>query len=217
MLERPVELRLIEAAIEQFGQHGLSAVGTRSIADAAGVQMSAITYHFGGKGGLYLACARHIVEKISGRVERMLSFAGSHGTDSGDSAEARAAVLAMMGGLATVMVRDEIAPLARFVLREQMNPSPAFEIIYEGYMRRILDQLGKLLQRVAGNTLKTEEIRVRSIALLGQAFVFRFGRAALMCATEWQSIGEPEAMAVRAAVLAHSEAILDALENGARA
>jgi hypothetical protein len=115
------------------------------------------------------------------------------------------------------MMRDEIAPLARFVLREQMNPSPAFEIIYEGYMRRILDQMGMLLQRVAGGTLKTEELRVRSIALLGQAFVFRFGRAALMRATQWQSIGEPEAMAVRAAVLAHSEAILNALESGASA
>jgi hypothetical protein len=122
-----------------------------------------------------------------------------------------------MGGLATVMMRDEIAPLARFVLREQMNPSPAFEIIYEGYMRRILDQMGMLLQRVVGGTLKTEELRVRSIALLGQAFVFRFGRAALMRATQWQSIGEPEAMAVRAAVLAHSEAILNALESGTSA
>ena len=217
MLEEPAARRLIEAAIDQFGQHGMSAVGTRAIADAAGVQMSAITYHFGGKHGLYLACARHIVEQISGRVERILAFAASQGTDSGDKAGARAAVLAIMGGLATVMMRDEIAPLARFVLREQMNPSPAFEIIYEGYMRRILDQTGMLLQRVAGGTLKTEELRVRSIALLGQAFVFRFGRAALMRATQWQSIGEPQAMAVRAAVLAHSEAILNALENGASA
>jgi TetR/AcrR family transcriptional regulator, regulator of cefoperazone and chloramphenicol sensitivity len=214
MLGGSVERRLIEAAIEQFGQSGMNAVGTRAIADAAGVQMSAITYHFGGKGGLYLACARHIVEQISVRVERILSFAASQGTDPGDIAGARAAVLAIMGGLATAMMRDEIAPLARFVLREQMNPSPAFEIIHEGYMRRILDQMGRLLQRVAGGTLKTEELRVRSIALMGQAFVFRFSRAALMRATGWQSIGEPEAMAVRAAVLAHSEAILDALQSG---
>ncbi len=30
------------------------------------------------------------------------------------------------------MMRDDIAPLARFVLREQMSPSPACDIIYEG-------------------------------------------------------------------------------------
>jgi AcrR family transcriptional regulator len=217
MLKRTAELRLIEAAIEQFGQNGVDAAGTRAIAQAAGVQMSAITYHFGGKQGLYLACARHIVEQISGRVERLLTVAAADGTDSGDISGARASVLAIMGGLTTVMMRDEIAPLARFVLREQMNPSPVFEVIYEGYMRRILDQLGRLLQRIAGGALKTEELRVRSIALLGQAFVFRFGRAALMRATEWKSIGEAESMAVRAAVLAHCEAILNALQNGARA
>jgi TetR/AcrR family transcriptional regulator, regulator of cefoperazone and chloramphenicol sensitivity len=217
MLERSAELRLIEAAIEQFGQNGINAAGTRAIAHAAGVQMSAITYHFGGKEGLYLACARHIVEKISGRVERILAFAAADGADSGDVSGARASVLAIMGGLATVMMRDEIAPLARFVLREQMNPSPAFVVIYEGYMRRIIEQIGRLLQRIAGGTLETEELRVRSIALLGQAFVFRFGRAALMRATQWKSIGEAESMAVRAAVLAHCDAILDALQSGARA
>src|SRR5450432_679995 len=123
MLKRSAEMRLIEAAIEQFGLNGMDAAATRAIANAAGVQMSAITYHFGSKEGLYLACARHIVAQISGRVERILAFATGDGADSGDVAGARASMLAIMGGLATVMMRDEIAPLARFVLREQMNPS----------------------------------------------------------------------------------------------
>ena len=119
-----------------------------------------------------------------------------------------------MGGLATVMMRDEIAPLARFVVREQMNPSPAFDILYEGYMRRMLDQMGRLLQRVAGGSVSSEELRVRSIALMGQAFVFRFGRAAVMRATGWESVGEQEIMAVRATVLAHCEAVLNSLQSG---
>jgi AcrR family transcriptional regulator len=89
MLERSAELRLIEAAIEQFGQNGMNAAGTRAIANAAGVQMSAITYHFGGKEGLYLACARHIVEQISGRVDRILAFAAADAADSGDVSGAR--------------------------------------------------------------------------------------------------------------------------------
>ncbi len=121
-----------------------------------------------------------------------------------------------MGGLATGMMRDDIAPLARFVLREQMSPSPAFDIIYEGYMRRILEQLSRILQRLAGGTLTKEELQVRSIALLGQVFVFRFGHAALRRATQWQSIGESESTAVRAAVLAHCDAIVNGLQGGTR-
>src|SRR6202142_1774412 len=100
MAERPAQRRLIESAIELFGQNGISAVGTRAIAEAAGVQRSAITYHFGGKDGLYLACPSHIVGQITERVERILAFAASKDTDSGDTAGARAAILAIMGGLA---------------------------------------------------------------------------------------------------------------------
>lgn len=216
-MEGPAELRLIDVAIDQFGQHGMEAVGTRALAKAAGVQMSAITYHFGSKEGLYLACARHIVARISERIAPIVAAATSRDTDGGDVAGARAAILAIVAGLARVMMRDEIAPLARFVVREQMQPSPAFDVIYSGYMQRMLDLMGRLIQRVAGGTMGTEELRVRSIALMGQAFVFRFGRATLLRATGWTQPGEREAELVRRAVLAHTAAILDGFAGGARA
>ncbi len=215
MTARSAASRLIEVAIEQFGQNGLSAVGTRAIAEAAGMQMSAITYHFGGKEGLYLACARHIAQQMNERIAPVLELAESTSADPVGTTGARAAILSIVGGFVTVMMRDDVAPLARFMVREQMNPTPAFEILYEGTMRRVLTLLGDLLQRVAGGALGTEEIRIRSLALMGQVFVFRFCRAALMRTTEWESVGAWEAEAVRTAVLAHSEAILIALEKGA--
>jgi TetR/AcrR family transcriptional regulator, regulator of cefoperazone and chloramphenicol sensitivity len=215
MIGRSADLRLIQAAIEQFAQSGMSAVGTRAIADAAGMQMSAITYHFGGKEGLYLACARHIAKLMSERIAPLLQLAESGCTDQGGAAGARAAILTFLGGFVTVMVRDELAPWAPFVLREQMNPTPAFKILYEGAMQRILALLGDLLQRVAGGALTAEETRIRSIALVGQVLAFRFCRAALMYATGWESVGVGEIEVVRTAVLAHTDAVLIALERGA--
>lgn len=212
MNARPAEARLIEVAIEQFGHNGMSAVGTRAIADAAGMQMSAITYHFGGKQGLYRACAEHIAARLSDYLAPVLTLAEAREAESGGAAGARAALLALLGGMATVMMRDEIAPISRFVVREQMSPTPAFDIIYDGAMRRVVEHMGVLVQRVAGGALSTEELRVRSIALLGQVFVFRFARAALLRATGWEIIGVYEIEAVRQAVLAHSAAILAALE-----
>jgi TetR/AcrR family transcriptional regulator, regulator of cefoperazone and chloramphenicol sensitivity len=127
-----------------------------------------------------------------------------------------APILTFLDGFVTVMMRDEIAPWASFVVREQMNPTPAFEILYEGVMQRILAFLGDLLQRVVGGAMAAEEIRIRSIALLGQVLAFRFCRATLMYATGWESVGVGETEAVRAAVLAHTEAVLIALERGPR-
>ena len=51
----------------------------RAIATAAGTTMSSITYHYGGKQGLYLAAARHIADQMG---ERMAARAGGVGTQS---------------------------------------------------------------------------------------------------------------------------------------
>jgi AcrR family transcriptional regulator len=212
MIPRPASVRLIEVAIEQFGQNGMSAVGTRAIAEAAGLQMSAITYHFGGKEGLYRACAEHIAAQMRERLEPVLTRADAGDADSGDSGEARAAILAILGGLVTVMMQDEVAPMARFVVREQMSPTPAFDILYDRAMRPVIDRIVRLVRRVTGGRLPGEELKVRSLALLGQVFAFRFARAAVMRATGWESVGVHETETVRAAVLTHSEAILNALE-----
>ena len=46
---------LVEAAAEAFAEHGFEAASVRAITAAAGVNQGAITYHFGGKDGLYRA------------------------------------------------------------------------------------------------------------------------------------------------------------------
>lgn len=216
-MDVPTDRRLIDVAIDLFGRNGIDGVGTRALAKAAGVQMSAITYHFGSKEGLYLACARHIVDQVTARLGPILAAATSRDTDGGDRSGARAAILAIVSGLARVMMQEDIAPLSRFVVREQMQPSAAFDIIYEGYMNRILGVIGRLMQRVAGGALAEEELAVRAIALLGQAIIFRFGRATVLRSTGWERAGEREAECVRRGVLAHTSAVLDALQAGARA
>ncbi len=217
MGELATQTRLIEVAIEHFGQGGFSAVGTRAIAQAAGVPMSAITYHFGGKDGLYLACARHIAAEITLRIEPILAATGAADTDSGDVRGARASLLAMLAGMVGVMLREDIAPMASFVVREQMNPTPAFDIIFEGPIRRVSERMAHLIQRIAGGSLAPDELHTRTHALLGQVMAFRFARATLMRATGWKAVGDAEVAAVRATVLAHAEAILDGLQPAVHA
>src|SRR3546814_4367559 len=60
--------RLLDAAIDVFGRRGYEGASTRALAGAAGANLAAIPYHFGGKEGLYLAAATHIAEQIGGRM-----------------------------------------------------------------------------------------------------------------------------------------------------
>ncbi|WZB63424.1 TetR family transcriptional regulator [Achromobacter xylosoxidans] len=48
--------RLLLAGLTLFSQLGLEGVRTRQLSEAAGVNQSAIPYHFGGKEGVYAAC-----------------------------------------------------------------------------------------------------------------------------------------------------------------
>ena len=196
--------KLIEVAIDLLGENGLGNVGTRAIAEAAGVQMSAITYHFGSKDGLYLACAEHIAATMLRKISPLLAQVG----EAGDPGSARAGIEVVLGGLVVVMMQDEIAPLARFVVREQMNPSPAFAVLYDKAIRHVVELLTRLVDVVAQGRLSEEEIRIRCMALMGQVFAFRFARASLLRVTGWQGVGPREVESVRQAVLAHTRAVL---------
>jgi TetR/AcrR family transcriptional regulator, regulator of cefoperazone and chloramphenicol sensitivity len=215
MTSASIEARLIDVAIELFGRDGMDAVGTRAIADAAGAQMSAITYHFGGKEGLYLACARHIAAQMSEHWAPLLELTRAACAAHSGAPQARAAVAAILSGFVGIMMQDDTAHAARFIVREQMNPTPAFAILFEGAMQPGLERMDALLQRIAGRRLPPDQLRVRAIALMGQVLAFRFARATLMRATGWESVGATETRIVQGIVATHTNAILSDLEQGA--
>lgn len=202
--------RLIEVAIDLFGRHGPDAVSTRAIALAAGAQLSAISYHFSSKDQLYLACAEHIAAGMHARIAPLLEASGRPAT----ARNAAEQIENLLCGLAVIMMQDDIAPLARFVVREQMNPSPAFTVLYDGAMRHVVGALACWLHIIAGDSLTETQRHVRCIALLGQAFAFRFAHAALLRSTGWQQAGPRETEQVRQAVSAHTRAIVSDLFPG---
>src|SRR3954451_19636570 len=74
-----IDDRLLDTAIDHFGRMGIEGASTRAIAAAAGTTMSSITYHYGGKQGLYLAAARHIADQMGERMAPALAAAGTRG------------------------------------------------------------------------------------------------------------------------------------------
>jgi AcrR family transcriptional regulator len=68
-------LALVRAAVDVFGECGLEAATTRDIAQRAQQNIAAIAYYFGGKEGLYLAVAEHIVEVVIDRIGPLMDEA----------------------------------------------------------------------------------------------------------------------------------------------
>jgi AcrR family transcriptional regulator len=190
--------RLLDAGLTQFAAAGFDGANVRAIAAAAGANVAAVNYHFGGKQEFYLAVARHVVDDIRTSVwpggmpvvDPALAAAMPAG-------ETRAMLHVVVSRAARILVASpEAERWARFIVREQLEPTAAFEILYDGVLRHVYDLVGPLVARLLGIDPASREARLEMFSLVGQALVFRFARAAVQRRLGWNAIGEPEADAI---------------------
>lgn len=202
--------RLIAAALDLFGRRGFDGVSTRDIARAAKANQAAIPYHFRGKTGLYTAVAEHVANELTKRSGSVIAAIEQRlADDAMSAAEAGELLRRLIREMAAIIVgQPEAALWARFIIREQLDPTPAFDIIYAAIEAGPLRTLLRLLARVAKESEQSETVRLRAFALVGQVLAFRLARAAVLRRLGWKDIGPRQLAAVQAVIDAHVAAIL---------
>ncbi len=209
----PIDDRLLNTAIDHFGRQGLEGASTRAIAAAAGTTMSSITYHYGSKQGLYLAAAKHIANQMGERMTPALAASESQ-SRAGESSEAAVdALLTIIDRFAEMLVHPESAVWARFIVREQMEPTEAFDVLYGGLMGRLVGYLSSLVVRISAGRCDDAEARLKTLAIVGQALVFRVARATLLRATGWDDVAPAGSEAIRRVIREHTRAILSSVRG----
>jgi AcrR family transcriptional regulator len=197
--------KLLATAIDHFGRLGFEGASTRAIAQASGTAMSSITYHFGGKQGLYLAAADHIATCIVGLQGERVAAARIRGRASRDAAVT--ALLDILDGLAVMMLSSEAEPWARFIIREQQFPTEAFDRIYQGAMQTVAEALIELIG-YARPDLDEADIKATGILLFGQALILRAGRASVCRVLGVDRIDETNSALLRSRLRANARCIL---------
>ncbi|MGH8277589.1 MAG: CerR family C-terminal domain-containing protein, partial [Steroidobacteraceae bacterium] len=139
--------RLIEAALVVFGEFGFDGASTRMLAERAGANLAAIPYHFRSKEGLYRAAAQYIVDQMTRQTAPVLDDIEQALRNSQLPRKAALGLLhRYLDALVTILVGSrEADSWCAFIMREQLTPGAAFEMLYEGFMRRIGDALAGLL------------------------------------------------------------------------
>jgi len=213
----PTREALLRAAIDVFGRDGFDAASTRAISDAAGVNQALIGYHFGGKPGLYLAALRSIAASVSTRIgplvesiEAQLEADGAARTGKKVAERSLAALQALLEAFVGMLASDDSAAWARLILREQQNPSDGFDVLYEGFMHRILGVASELVARAQNRGASAAQCKLAAFTILGQAIVFRAARAAVMREMQWQRLGAQELQSIRAQLRRNVAAIVKA-------
>lgn len=178
--------RILEAALTAFGAHGFRGATTRQIADAANVNLPALKYYFGGKEGLYLACADEIVGRYRDRMLGPISAVQDALPPGADPAEARAALKRVVGALAQLLVGTrEAEAWTAFVLREMTEQGPAFSVLYEQVWGPGVDLIAHLISRTLGEPAPSEAARLEALLLLSSISTFGVVRPVALRYLDW--------------------------------
>ncbi|MFG6176919.1 CerR family C-terminal domain-containing protein [Halomonas sp. THAF12] len=189
--------RLIQAGIRLFGEHGYRATSTRMLAEAAEANIGSIAYHFANKHGLYLAAAGHIADQLRERLAP---------GDAPDAPTDRDAALDLLREVVRRMVRtfaadDDCRQWLLLVMREQIHPGEAFEILQGRAFGVVQTRLATLIGRLTDRAPDDRRVVLETHTLVGQIVFFLIAREPLL-----RRLGLE---ALDATTLAEIEAVLD--------
>lgn len=169
--------RILDSALDLFGERGLTGTTVRDIAARAKVNVAAISYHFGGKDELYRAVAESVIGSIEARVRQRFAPLLERPPSNPKAA------LAAMQDFAETIIEVIVGPpemrrVARFIIREQMQPTFAFEILF-GVMSRLHGAATRMFALAAGLDPEGREAMLRVFLIIGQVLFLRIAETAV--------------------------------------
>ncbi len=211
--------KLIEAGVQIFARHNFEATTTRMLADRAGVNLAAIPYHFKSKEGLYHEVVRHIVEQASAAYGPAIAQIHETLEESACSGPECFALLSRLlkTMVATILGTPEAKNWAGIILREQMEPTKAFDIIYGDLIEPVRQCCSALVARILDRSPDDPETTLHVFTIVGQVLMFRVSREAVVRSMQWKGYSEKEIDTIQRLIVKQTRAILgvpDARKRG---
>lgn len=161
--------RLLAAGLRLFAEQGYEKTSVRALARAAGVNLSAVSYYFGDKDGLYRALFTEAC--ADGPLEPTAFADDGHALD-------QAMQRFYTDFLQPLKRGDEIRLVMKLHFREMAEPTGAWTHVLETDIRPQHEALIRLLTRALGLRRPDLEVQRLAIAIAGLAvhvFVFHEG------------------------------------------
>lgn len=178
--------RLLEAGLQCFADRGPDGVTIREIARLAGQNSASIAYYFGGKEGLYLA----VLEAVTRFFRSQVMAAQSAWDGQQDAALSRGQAVGLLKRIQRafalgILTDAKAAQFALLMVREQTQPTSAFEDLYRETVEPLHRVLSHILARVTGDDPESPRAVLRAHALIGQLQSFVMARETLLRRMGW--------------------------------
>jgi AcrR family transcriptional regulator len=160
--------RILAAAADIFGARGFKAATTRQIAEAAGVNVAAINYHFKGKLGLYT----EVLETLLG--EGFARYPADMGMAPGASAARR--LEAFVRSFCHRLLGPEgwggYHGKARLIVKEMADPSPALAEVVARHIQPHKQMLVEIVQELLGPGVPPQAAGACAFSIVGQCIYY---------------------------------------------
>ena len=205
--------RLIEVAGQLFADRSFDAVSTREIAKAAGVNLSAISYHFDSKEGLYRAIFEKIVRDLKPARVNFGHFLQTRMNAAGADRRVLAEIMVHFVShlLDSVMAPENPRWRMRLIIREVQKPTDSFHIVLDGHINIMHDLVGILVAKIMGEPVSSENVRLTTQSLMMLCMQYSLNGALVKARLGWQDIGPEEIGKIKKSL---TELVLRALDLG---
>lgn len=208
--------RIIEAAVDLFGEHGFDGASTRDIAARAGVNAPALQYYFENKEGVYRAC----IEAFADEAWETFGPAIEHAhevlrTDAGREALIEA-FLQIQATMADKILLNAQTPGRRlFFAREQAGyePESATQILMCRIRKPLNDVSAALVGRITGRAVDDPLMLIRMLSLHGQLMIFHVAHRSALTLLGWESFDAEKIALLKSTVRGQTRTLLEAWSN----
>lgn len=167
-----VKAKILDAAGDVFGRMGYKAATIREICKAAGVNVAAINYHFGGKKDLY----RTVVTELLTRTFDRYAIAEGIDRQSDPEARLRAFVRGMLLRLLSPDGLSGYPGKGQLVARELADPSTFLNDMVDEFVRPTAAVLSGIVEDMLGPGATVQDIMRCQISVIGQCFHYAMAR-----------------------------------------
>lgn len=167
-LSRSTELTrraLIDAAVAVFAEHGFEGASVRVITAKAKANQAAITYHFGGKEGLYREVLRHAMQAFE-------EHGGLRASNVGELDPKQALEALFHHLLVPLRKRDRLSRFVRLFQWETLQPTRVLHDLIKDEPPPVFSFASELVRHVLPPTAAAEDIALATFWLIQQPFSF---------------------------------------------
>lgn len=145
--------KLIKVARKLFAEKGLEGTSTRDIAGEAGLNISLISYYFGGKEGLYKAVIEEFASQAAGKMQILFS---SLDVENLDRKSFMLVMREILNGMIPMKIKEP--DINTILHREMMSGMPHCREIFDRNFVEILERIVSLYKQGQKKAFVRKEI-----------------------------------------------------------